>query len=92
MLKDTHLKASVVSAKTVSYYSIAVLEYLKEHTLTNFRQLIDIVVYDIPGKVMRFSCVYLLLNLLQNTRFSLSIKTDEVSAIDTLTVLYESAN
>lgn len=92
MIKDTQLRNLTVYGKTIPSYSIAILDYLKEHTLTNFRQLIDIIVYDVPGKSMRFSCVYLLLSFLKNCRFLLNVKTNEVTPIPTLTLLFKSAN
>ena len=92
MLKDVYFKSVGVSAKTVAQYSQAILEYLKEQTLTNFRQLIDIVVLDVPGKKLRFSCNYLLLSLTQNIRFAVNIKTDEIIPLSTVTNLFESAN
>jgi NADH dehydrogenase (ubiquinone) Fe-S protein 3 len=92
MLKNIYLKSLGVSAKTIILYSRVILEYLKEHTLTNFRQLVDIVTYDVPGKGLRFSYNYLLLSLSQNMRFVLNSKTDEVTSILTVTNVFASAN
>jgi NADH dehydrogenase (ubiquinone) Fe-S protein 3 len=92
MLKNIYLKWLGVSAKTITLYSRVILEYIKEHTLTNFRQLVDIVTYDVPGKGLRFSSNYLMLSLSQNLRFVLNSKTDEVTSILTATDVFASAD
>jgi NADH:ubiquinone oxidoreductase subunit C len=92
IIKEIRLKKAVGYVKTVPRQSIGILNYLKDHTLTNFRQLVDIVIYDVPGKTFRFSCLYLLLSFLQNARFILHIKTNEVYPIPSVISLYKSAN
>lgn len=92
IIKEVRLKKTVGYVKTVPRHSIGILNYLRDHTLTNFRQLIDIVIYDVPGKTFRFSCLYLLLNFLQNARFILHIKTNEVYPVPSIISLYKSAN
>lgn len=68
-----------------------ILEYLKEHTLAQFTQLIDICVYDNPGKSNRFTINYLILSPRYNTRAVVLTKTNELAPLFSVTKLFQSA-
>lgn len=57
-----------------------------------FKQLIDIVVSDLPGKKNRFSICYLLLSPVYNARLSLITEVNEVGVLPSSVCLFESAN
>jgi NADH:ubiquinone oxidoreductase subunit C len=57
-----------------------------------FSQLIEIAVSDVPGKKNRFSIAYLLFSYLYNVRCVLIVKTDEITPLESCTLLFKSAN
>lgn len=67
-----------VGLQTVIATAIPVLNFLNKHTLCLYRQLIDLVSYDVPSKNFRFTVNYLLNSLLYNARLVVSLRTSEV--------------
>ena len=66
--------------------------FLKNHSLCLFTTLIDIVCYDIPNKIHRFSLVYNLLSVKFNSRIRVFCKVKEnCSPILSVISLYRSA-
>ena len=66
--------------------------FLKNHSLCLFTSLIDIVCYDVPNKVHRFSLVYNLLSVKFNTRIRIISKIQEnYNQILSVISLYRSA-
>lgn len=51
--------------------------FLKKHTLSLYKTLSDITVYDIPGKKYRFCIIYSLLSHIYNTRINVYTYTNE---------------
>ncbi len=92
VIKEIRIKNNDLEIKTTSNNLCAVLYFLQKHTLCQYKQLIDIACSDVPGKRHRFSINYLLLSLRYNTRLTLVVKTNEVSPLPSVTVLYRSAN
>ena len=66
--------------------------FLKNDTNNLFKSLTDIVVIDYPSKKNRFEIIYLLLSYTYNQRITVRIFSNEVLMIESLTVLYTSAN
>ena len=90
-------KVSVVSGfdiviEVVNKNIYAILLFLNNHTLWQFKTLIDIVAYDIPKKVYRFSLVYNLISIHYNLRFQVMTKINELSSVFSVVGLYKSAN
>lgn len=52
----------------------------------------DIIAYDQPGKVYRFTIIYYLLSLTYNNRLQLITQTNELKGLDSAVMLYSSAN
>ena len=71
---------------------IGALMFLRQHSLTQFTQLIDIIVSDVPGTTNRFSICYLLYSPVYNTKLHLITKVDEITPLPTIVHLFESAN
>ena len=71
---------------------IEVMIFLKTHSSTKFRQLIDITAVDYPEKSQRFKIVYLLLSHEFNQRIILSYNINENEVINSLTSVFPSAN
>jgi NADH:ubiquinone oxidoreductase subunit C len=80
------------SALTVNRLNlIPCLTLLKRHTLTKFSQLVDIVVYDRPGKRYRFTIIYQLLSPAYGNRAACLLETDELTDLPSVTPLYPGA-
>ena len=71
---------------------IDVLVFLKNDTLTKFKQLIDITAVDYPEETERFKIVYLLLSHEFNSRIIISYSINENEVIPSITELFPSAN
>jgi NADH-quinone oxidoreductase subunit C len=67
------------------------LFFLKSHSLTQFKQLVDIAVYDRPGKRYRFTVLYQLLSIYFGNRLTCVVQTDELTDLPSATVLYSGA-
>lgn len=64
---------------------------LRQNTLFRFKQLVDIAVYDRPGKMLRFTVVYNLLSVKYNQRLNVYTELDENTPLMSLTSLYSGA-
>ena len=71
---------------------IEVLVFLKNDTLTKFRQLVDLTAVDYPEETERFKIVYLLLSHEFNNRIIISYSINENEVIPSITELFPSAN
>jgi NADH dehydrogenase (ubiquinone) Fe-S protein 3 len=92
VIKEIRIHNNNLEIKTTPNNLCALLYFLQNHTLCQYKQLIDIACSDVPGKQHRFSVNYLLLSLRYNTRLIVVVKTNEVSPLPSTTVLYRSAN
>jgi len=66
--------------------------FLKDHTQTQFKILIDITAVDYPSRKKRFEIVYHLLSIQHNARIRVKTFVDEFTSLDSLVILYSSAN
>ena len=71
---------------------IEVMIFLKTHSSTKFRQLIDITAVDYPEKDKRFKMVYLLLSHEKNSRIKIEFNIKEGEILSSLTSIFPSAN
>ena len=71
---------------------VEVMIFLKNHSLTKFRQLIDITAVDYPEREKRFKMVYLLLSHETNSRIIIEFDIKEGEIISSLTSIFPSAN
>jgi NADH dehydrogenase (ubiquinone) Fe-S protein 3 len=67
------------------------LLFLKKHSLSQFKQLVDLTVYDRPGKRYRFTVIYHLLGIHCGNRVMCLIQTDELIDLPSATALYSGA-
>lgn len=68
-----------------------VLTFLKEHSNTRLKVLIEACGADYPHRAQRFEVVYQLLSVDFNKRVSLKVVTDEITPIESVTDIYSSA-
>ena len=71
---------------------IEVMIFLKTHSSTKFRQLIDITAVDYPERDKRFKMVYLLLSHEKNSRIKIEFDIKEGEILSSLTSIFPSAN
>lgn len=66
--------------------------YLRDHTQTQFKLLMDVTAVDYPSRAKRFEIVYNLLSLRQNARLRVKTSVDEMTPVDSVVPVYNSAN
>ena len=71
---------------------IEVMIFLKTHSTTKFKQLIDITAVDYPERDKRFKMVYLLLSHEKNSRIKIEFDIKESEILSSLTSIFPSAN
>ena len=71
---------------------IEVMIFLKTHSSTKFKQLIDITAVDYPERDKRFKMVYLLLSHEKNSRIKIEFDIKEGEILSSLTSPFPSAN
>ena len=71
---------------------IEVMIFLKTHSSTKFKQLIDITAVDYPEKDKRFKMVYLLLSHEKNSRIKIEFNIKDGEILSSLTSIFPSAN
>tara|TARA_B100001029_G_C14972199_1_gene400903 strand:- start:362 stop:952 length:591 start_codon:yes stop_codon:yes gene_type:complete len=72
--------------------NLEVINFLKTHNDTKFRQLIDITAVDYPQNDLRFSLVYLLLSHETNLRAMIKFNLKENDQINSITPIFPAAN
>ena len=87
-LKEIRLIQNDIEIKTTPNNIRSVLYFLKNHTLCNYKQIIEIACSDTPGKKRRFALAYLLYSLHYNTHINVNVQTDEVSTIPSVTPVF----
>ncbi len=70
----------------------SLLLFFKNHTLCLCKTLVDIAVYDVPGKKYRFCVIYSLLSHMYNARINVYTYTNESIWLQSIINLYKSAN
>lgn len=90
-IKNVGLYGNELTLKTTKTYVPAIANFLKNHSLAQFKTLIELTAYDEPSKKNRFTVLYSLLSIQFNTRLQICLKTDEILPILSLTHLYKSA-
>jgi NADH dehydrogenase (ubiquinone) Fe-S protein 3 len=73
-------------------YILPFFTFIKMHTNTQFKMLIDITAVDYPSRPKRFEIVYNLLSLQYNARIRIKTEVNEITPIHSLTPLYNAAN
>ena len=70
----------------------SILLFLNKHSLCCFKSLVDIVCYDVPRNLKRFSLVYNLISIKYNFRCQVVTKIQELSNVFSIMGIYKSAN
>jgi NADH:ubiquinone oxidoreductase subunit C len=80
---------NVIEIKISKKKLLFFINFLKNNTLSVFTQLTDIICYDIPGKIYRFSVKYILQTITYSNYLNILLKTNETEKIDTLNSIYK---
>ena len=73
-------------------YVLSFFRFIRDHTNTQFKLLIDVTAVDYPSRAQRFEVVYNLLSVQYNSRIRIKTHVDEVTPIASLVNLFNSAN
>lgn len=73
-------------------YVLPFFRFIRDHTNTQFKILIDVTAVDYPSRTQRFEVVYNLLSVQYNSRIRIKASVDEVTPVASLVALYNSAN
>ncbi|XP_016327757.1 NADH dehydrogenase [ubiquinone] iron-sulfur protein 3, mitochondrial-like [Sinocyclocheilus anshuiensis] len=71
---------------------IPVLTFLKDHTNSQFNNMIDLTAVDVPTRQYRFEIVYNLLSLRYNSRIRVKTYTDELTPLDSSVPVHQAAD
>ncbi|WOO83436.1 NADH-ubiquinone oxidoreductase 30 subunit, mitochondrial [Vanrija pseudolonga] len=71
---------------------VPVLTFLRDHTQTQYKQVMDITAVDYPTREKRFEVVYNLLSVAHQSRIRVKTYADEVSPVPSATAVFEGAN
>lgn len=73
-------------------YLLFVLSFLKNHTNTQYKSIIDIAVIDYPNKLYRFEVVYNLLSVKYSSRIKLRLKIKDNTVLPSSSFLFKGSN
>jgi len=88
ILIETFTEIEIICKKD---YLLTILMFLKNHSLSTFKQLIEIAVIDNISQTDRFKVNYILFSVKTNIRFIISVYTNEIEMIFSSVHLYNSA-
>jgi NADH dehydrogenase (ubiquinone) Fe-S protein 3 len=72
-------------------YLTSFLFFLRDHTNTQYKVLIDVTAIDYPSRALRFEVVYNLLSIEYNSRIRIKTCIDEITPLNSSTELYSAA-
>ena len=91
LVKEIRIKNNDIEIKTTANNLRALLYFLQNHTLCQYKQLVEIACSDLPGKKRRFSLAYVLYSLRYNAYLTVVVQTNEVLSLPSVTPIYSSA-
>ena len=91
-LEEIHVIRYEIICIVPSLALLPFLTFLKNHTNTQFKMLIDITAVDYPSRSSRFEVVYQLLSVHYNARLRVKTNVDELTPVESASFLYPSAN
>ena len=89
---SSKIKHDQISIRIEDNNLTEVVIFLKTHSSTKFKQLIDITAVDYPERDKRFKMVYLLLSHEKNSRIKIEFDMKEGEILSSLTSIFPSAN
>ena len=92
VVKSVHFHSDELAVETTGANLLKVLQFLRDHTMYQARQLVDNVAVDEPKNALRFRVKYLLLSHDLCSRYSVTVRTDEVVPLPSTTGLFVGAD
>jgi len=89
--KITQFRDEIIIEVNVSDLSKTIL-FLKDHENCLFKLLVDLFAVDYPTKENRFELIYCLLSTKYNSRIKIKTFVDELTPVESIVDLYQSAN
>jgi NADH dehydrogenase (ubiquinone) Fe-S protein 3 len=86
------LKNYDIEIKVPSKLLLFVLNFLKDHSQSQCKVLIDLTVYDTPSEINRFTLIYSLLSVRYNSRIHVLTKIFEGNFITSAQKLFKGIN
>lgn len=71
---------------------VPVMHFLRDHTNTQYKSVVDICGVDFPQRSKRFEVVYHLLSVKHNSRIRVKTYADEVSPVPSVVPLFRGAD
>lgn len=68
------------------------LIFFRYHSVFLFKTLIDLIIFDLPGKLRRFVVIYTLLSVAYNSRVSIRTQVNELCPLVSITNIFQNAN
>lgn len=90
-IQSLELRKSEMRCNVKTEFVPDFLCFLKQHTNTQFQQLIDLSAVDFPTKSKRFEVVYILLSIEYNCRLIVKTQVDEITFLKSVTKLFPCA-
>jgi NADH:ubiquinone oxidoreductase subunit C len=78
--------------QTASGQLLKLLDVLKSHSLMQMKNLVEVTIIDVPINALRFYVTYFLLSTHFNVRVSVSVQTNEMLPVISVTSLFNSIN
>jgi NADH dehydrogenase (ubiquinone) Fe-S protein 3 len=91
-IQRTSFQKNEINFEITAKYILPFFYFLRDHTQTQFKLLMDITAVDYPSRVKRFEIVYNLLSIQHNARIRIKTSVDEITPVDSLVEIYNSAN
>jgi NADH dehydrogenase (ubiquinone) Fe-S protein 3 len=91
-IKKTTISKNEIIFEISTHNLIPFFLFLRDHTQTQYKLLIDLTAVDYPSRSKRFEVVYNLLSIQHNSRIRIKTLVDELTPIDSLVNVYSSSN
>jgi NADH dehydrogenase (ubiquinone) Fe-S protein 3 len=90
------IEKSLISKEEVILYTspkylVPLVIFLRDHTNSQFKMLVDITAVDFPERKDRFEIVYLFLSVKYNTRLIVKVSVDEITPVPSVESIFPNA-
>jgi NADH/F420H2 dehydrogenase subunit C len=87
---------SIISKEEVIIFTnttnlVSLLTFLRDHTNSQYKMLVDITAVDYPEREERFEVVYMLLSVKYNSRIIVKVAVDEITPIPSVENIFPNA-
>ncbi len=91
------IESVVIIKKEIIIYTTSkniypLMNFLKKHTNTQYKTIVDITAVDNPDQKKRFEIIYNLLSTTYNNRIRIKTIIDEITPIESITKIYQGGN